>query len=257
MKQVSANDATFYYAEGDNTYAHGTFAWFYDGTTTAAKDFARDDLLRHVASRLHVSDILTQKLTPVPLHLDFPYWVTDPEFNLANHIHEVSLAGPGSWHQFTEAYSRVHSTPLPMDRPLWEIHLIRGLNDVDWLPAGAFALLAKFHHVAIDGATGMSIISGLHDLTAKPTAKSSASRKPNKATSAPGWSDMLTRSIVNNIRGPLKLARLAGQVAGDLPKLLPNIRLQNVMDIGKAPATLFNQPISDRARVRPAAVSRQ
>ena len=71
MEQITPHDATFYYAESDKTFAHGTFAWFYDGKLPDGKTFGFKDLQRHVSSRLHVSKILTRKLVPVPLHLDF------------------------------------------------------------------------------------------------------------------------------------------------------------------------------------------
>ena len=36
-----------------------------------------------------------RRLMPVPLGLDHPRWVDDPEFDLANHLHRVGPPGPG------------------------------------------------------------------------------------------------------------------------------------------------------------------
>ena len=34
-----------------------------------------------------------RRLVPVPLGLDHPRWVDDPDFDLANHLHRVALPG--------------------------------------------------------------------------------------------------------------------------------------------------------------------
>ena len=243
MHQITPQDALFYFAESDKTFAHGTFAWFYDGRRPNGKKFTYKDLRSHVSSRLHVSSVLTQKLLTVPLHLDYPYWVTDEEFDVEDHLHHVRLSRPGTWQQFAEELSSIHSQPLKMDKPLWDITLVTGLDQVTWLPKGAFALVGKFHHVAIDGATGMNILSGLHDLTAKQSIPSGAPPDLLGQGEAPGLVNMLTRAVANNIRRPLNLARLAGELVLDLPKILPFVRLSEAADIGKTPKTLFNQDV--------------
>jgi len=245
MRQITPADATFYYVEGDNTYAHGTFTWFYDGALPDGGQFDFKDLVRHLQARLHVSNILTQKLVPVPLHLDYPYWVDDPDFDFDYHVRHIKLKKPGNWAQFQDELSAIHSVPLSMDRPMWEIHCVTGLDDVDWLPKGAFALIAKFHHVAIDGATGMSIISGLHDTAPTITSRDEQPRSTDVGDEEPGLGHMLLRAAVNNIRQPLNLVKLAGGLIRDLPKVLPHVRLSDVPDLGKAPDTPFNRSVSD------------
>jgi hypothetical protein len=42
--------------------------------------------------------------------------------------------------------------------------LIDGLDDVEGLPPGSFALMWKTHHAAIDGASGVEILNVVHDL---------------------------------------------------------------------------------------------
>jgi len=243
MEQITPHDATFYYAESDKTFAHGTFAWFYDGKLPDGKNFGFKDLQRHVSSRLHVSKILTRKLVPVPLHLDYPYWVTDEEFDVDDHLHHVKLPKSGTWQQFTEVLSDIHSQPLDMDKPLWDITLVTGLNKVDWLPKGAFALIAKFHHVAIDGATGMNIISGLHDLKAERSSSVDVADCEVDKIEAPDLAGMLGRALANSVRKPLDFVRVAAGFVGDLPKALPFVRLSELADMGKTPGTLFNQDV--------------
>lgn len=243
MQQITPQDGIWYYAEGDKTFAHGTFVWFYDGKGSKGKKISYEELLKYVGSRLNIAGIFTRKVVPVPLHLDYPYWVTDDDFEIENHVHHEELAQPGTWQQFTRLLSEIHSVPLDMDRPLWDMTLVTGLDKIDWLPKGAFALVGKFHHVAIDGATGMNIMSGLHDKTARRSSSRSAAAAVAERNDAPGIVSMLSRAVVNNIRRPVGLLRVAGGFLRDIPKVLPFVRLSDMGDAGKTPKTLFNQDV--------------
>jgi diacylglycerol O-acyltransferase / wax synthase len=77
----------------------------------------------------------------------------------------MALPKPGDWRQFCILLARLHSRPLDLSRPPWEAYIIEGLDNINGLPAGRFALHMKMHHSAIDGATGNQMIEALHDLT--------------------------------------------------------------------------------------------
>ena len=68
--------------------------------------------------------------------------------------------------------ARLHSRGLDLNRPLWEVYVIEGLDNVEGVPPGSFALLQKTHHAAVDGVSGMEIMSALNDLSPRrrPTA---------------------------------------------------------------------------------------
>jgi WS/DGAT/MGAT family acyltransferase len=76
-----------------------------------------------------------------------PEWVEDENFDLDYHLRRSRLPRPGSRRQLMELVSRLHSVLLDRQRPLWEIHLIEGLDD------GCFAVYVKIHHSYCDGAT--------------------------------------------------------------------------------------------------------
>ena len=93
----------------------------------------------------------------VPLGLDHPYWIEDPNFDLEYHVRHIALPKPGDWRQLCIQVARLHSRPLDRSRPLWEMYVIEGLDSVDGLPKGSFAIMTKIHHAAVDGVTLLEI----------------------------------------------------------------------------------------------------
>ncbi|WP_026453422.1 wax ester/triacylglycerol synthase domain-containing protein, partial [Saccharomonospora iraqiensis] len=90
-------------------------------------------------------------------------WAEDPELNLDYHFRHSALPGPGRVRELLELTSRLHSTPLDRHRPLWEIHLIEGLED------GRFALYSKIHHALMDGVSALRHLRGV--LSDDPSAR--------------------------------------------------------------------------------------
>ncbi len=73
-----------------------------------------------------------------------PFWENDPDFDLMNHLHEITLPHPAHRGALRDAVSRLISTPLDMERPLWEMHLIHGFE-------GGSVLVERTHHCIADG----------------------------------------------------------------------------------------------------------
>ena len=82
------------------------------------------------------------------------YWEHDPDIDLNYHVHHSALPQPGRYRELFSLVSRLHSRPLDRSRPLWEAHLIEGLQDRQ------FAIYTKVHHAAIDGVSGAQLTEG-------------------------------------------------------------------------------------------------
>jgi WS/DGAT/MGAT family acyltransferase len=89
-----------------------------------------------------------------------PMWEIDTRIDLDYHFRHSALPQPGGERELGVLVSRLHSHPLDMRRPLWEIHLIEGLTD------DRFAIYAKVHHSVIDGVGGMRMAT--HALSDTP-----------------------------------------------------------------------------------------
>ena len=86
---------------------------------------------------------LRRKLVRLPFDLDRPYWIDDPDFDLEFHVRHLALPRPGDWRQFRTQVARLHSRPIDLARPPWELTVIEGLDSVQEFPPGCFAMVLK------------------------------------------------------------------------------------------------------------------
>ncbi len=241
MDQLDARDAGFLYAETGTANANVSLIQIYDQTTAPGGRIRFKSILAHVAGRLHLAPRLRQRLLRVPLELDHPYWVEDEHFDLEYHVRHIALPRPGDWRQFCIQASRIHARALDLQRPLWEIYVIEGLDGLLNLPSGSFALLVKMHHAAIDLEHSNALLELLHDTTPIPRAAPPA--QPWFPDAPPGPFSMLARGLVRTLTSPFRLAgpmaRVARRVAPAARALLAEWRAA-----GPMPVTRFNAVVS-------------
>src|SRR3954469_21996444 len=157
MQQLTSLDAQFLAVESATTYGHVGGLAVYDPASAPGGTLGVKDICRLVAERLPLLPPLRRRLVSVPLGLDHPYWIEDPDFDLDFHIRESAVPPPGDDRQLAETVSRIFSRPLDRGRPLWELYVIQGLAE------GGVALLTKIHHSVVDGVSGNEIQSVLLD----------------------------------------------------------------------------------------------
>ncbi|WP_063040566.1 wax ester/triacylglycerol synthase family O-acyltransferase [Nocardia pseudovaccinii] len=109
------------------------------------------------------------------------------------HLHHHALSGPGGEHKLAQLISRLHSDRLDPRRPMWEVHVIDGLDD------NRFAIYLKAHHALINGVDAVRLFgrSLATDADAPITAPvwATVRRSPTKATAGrrrPSRVDILT-----------------------------------------------------------------
>ena len=84
--------------------------------------------------------------------MGLPHWVTDRDLDTHYHVRHSALPKPGRYREMFSLVSRLHSTRLHRDRPLWEAHIIEGVEE------DRFALYVKTHHSMIDGVGAMRLL---------------------------------------------------------------------------------------------------
>jgi hypothetical protein len=126
---------------------------------TAPEGYSVEIVRQHVVQRLPQIPLLRRKLVQVPLGLDHPRWVDDPDFDLDNHVHRIRLVDDSGRFGLSDLTAEIMSNSLSPGQPPWELHVVEGLDQ------GRVAVIAKMHHSAIDGVSGTRIMAQLLDVT--------------------------------------------------------------------------------------------
>lgn len=115
-----------------------------------------------------------------------PTWKTAYKIDLDYHLRHSALPKPGGERELGVLISRLHSHPMDFNRPLWEAHVIEGLEN------GRFALYMKMHHSLVDGVGGMRMLQKMmspdpaNSVLPPPWAIGRGSGRPSPAPRAKG-----------------------------------------------------------------------
>jgi diacylglycerol O-acyltransferase len=113
------------------------------------------------------------------------WWQDDAAFDLDRHVHRVKLSAGGGKPALEALVSRLASTPLDFERPLWEFHLVD-----EYL--GGSAVVVRIHHCYADGIALIQVMLSLtHDTAAGSLAHPSARRAPRREAPLDLWDQLL------------------------------------------------------------------
>jgi diacylglycerol O-acyltransferase len=169
-------------------------------------------------------------------------WADDEDLDLEHHIRHSALPRPGRVRELLALTSRLHGTLLDRHRPLWETHLIEGLED------GRFAVYGKVHHALLDGVSALRLT------------ERSLSRDPDaRGVPLPYQRSAVHRERVagddggNPLLGALNTgAHAVGDLVGLTPRLaslaFDVLRNQAATLSGQAPRSMLNVPITGSRR---------
>lgn len=163
-KKIPALDAAFLHMEGYDTPMHVAGLQIFSLPPGAGAEYLRGLVAefkapRELASpwnlRLMRTSALASRLSPA--------WETDHDVDLDYHVRHTALPRPGGERELGILVSRLHSHRLDRRRPLWECHVIEGLE------GDRFALYTKMHHALVDGVTAMRLV--MQRLSLQPQAR--------------------------------------------------------------------------------------
>ena len=255
MQQLSGLDAAFLALETANSTGHVGGVSVLDARDLA-EPLTLARLTELVEQRLPAAPaVLRRKLLHVPLDVDQPFWIDDPDFDIEYHIRELALPRPGSDAQLTEQVARLHARPLDRSRPLWEIYLITGLA------RRRIAVYTKIHHAAIDGVSGAELLTLLLDLS--PAGRDIPPAEPFRPHRPPSLARMTALAATRLAWRPVQTVRLAGGLVRVLPAIGPALSplIGGMLGLdrgdggvlsgvaGRPPGTPFNRPITPHRRV--------
>ncbi|MGB1557726.1 MAG: WS/DGAT/MGAT family O-acyltransferase, partial [Oceanococcaceae bacterium] len=208
---------------------------------------APPDTLHRIAEEFRQGTLVKR---PFNQRLQSPYsrtgnfaWIEDTDFDLDYHFRHSSLPQPGRVRELLALISRLHSALLDRHRPLWETHLIEGLE------GNRFAVYTKIHHSVVDGVAAMKL------------AMNSFSEDAKALDLPPPWAEHRDHLTVNRqLRGGGTLAPGLGMIrnqAATIPAVVRAFRDQyrqsrrseHEVVPYQAPQSLLNKAITGSRRV--------
>ncbi len=241
MSKLSFQDAFFLRAESATSLGHVAALMVFSRPGDAGdKYYAR--LARKLGRLNALFPAFGRKLAN-PRSTRNPSWVTADDYRPADHVFHYALPNPGSMDQLLNLVSHAHEQLLDRGRPLWQVHLIEGLE------GDKFAVYIKVHHAVVDGVGGLRMIRQMfsedpdcRELGAAP--KTSASKSHGRASlgrALAGSLDVLRRQSralpeVVSLFAKLGWANLLGSKDSPLPPFV-------------APRSLVNNEVDARRRV--------
>ncbi|MCP4434091.1 MAG: wax ester/triacylglycerol synthase family O-acyltransferase [Actinomycetia bacterium] len=209
-ERLTAADSWFLYLEGPNQHLHVTGLMLLD-PSSSPDELTFEKFRHYLLARLDHLPPLRQRLVEVPLGIDHPAVVEDPDLDVDDHLVHRSFDGQPE-HHFRTFLDEFCSTPLDRSKPLWEMAWADGLAD------GGTALVAKLHHTMIDGITGVGIMADLLDLTADAPAERGEATKPapSQPLGVPTTTETVLEAAADRISDPMRPLRAARRTGSSI-----------------------------------------
>jgi diacylglycerol O-acyltransferase len=239
----------FMFAESRNTPMHVGGLQLFDLPEGAGPGWLRD----YYESAIAVEEV-------APIYLKRPHrslrtggawvWKQDEQFDLEHHVRHSALPAPGRVRELLELCGRLHGTRLALERPLWEIHFIEGLND------GRAAIYSKLHHALVDGVSAMRLLqaSMSTDPDARDTpppwaVRDTAQKVEREQQEQAELAEQLMRLPAGVYRSAMAIsAEAAGLPVALLKTLNRGLRDETAPLSLHAPRTILNQKITGARR---------
>lgn len=238
MELISPIDSMFLLGESREHPMHVAGLQLFEPPADAGPDYTRE-LYAQTAAHDDVSPTFRKHPAELLGGIANLTWAFDRDLDLEYHLRRSALPAPGRVRELLELTSRLHGSLLDRHRPLWESHLVEGLND------GRFAVYTKIHHALLDGVSAMRVMR--RSMSTEP-----ADREIRVPWEANGGGSS-SRNIVKRAASPIaELMQAAGSVAALGPSTY-NLARRGLMEqqltlpFG-APKTMLNVPIGGARR---------
>jgi WS/DGAT/MGAT family acyltransferase len=169
-------------------------------------------LYAYTEARLDYWPRLRQRVVEVPLNLDCPSWIDDPDFYLGHHLRIRALTAHHDYAALLALARRFIARPLDRRRPLWDVTFVEGLEGVRGLGPGSFAIITRVHLAMAKDTVDRD--SRIRLTTSKPTADlPPAPARLWQPEPLPTDAQLLARAWGRAISRPVDLAHLIGRGA--------------------------------------------
>ncbi|MFZ2290080.1 MAG: wax ester/triacylglycerol synthase family O-acyltransferase [Halopseudomonas yangmingensis] len=242
MKQLSPMDSHFYYFETPDQPMMIGSLWLCDQSTAPGGMVRHKEILQYIEDRLNRTSYFRRRLEQAPFGLDDPYWLDDPNFDLEYHVRHVGLPQPCDWRQLCIFTARTMSRSVDMRRAPWEVYIIEGLNNVEGVPPGSFAVLIRFHHAYVDGKASLELSEALMETTANH--EYGRQDQVVVAERAPSRLEMWARTTPRMLGQSLRSMKAGVTFSRKSIELFKRLRTDAMPEQKRVPRSIFNTDVS-------------
>jgi diacylglycerol O-acyltransferase / wax synthase len=232
MKTLKPLDAAWLYVDTVDTPMQVACMAIFSLPEGAPGDFLQG-LFEHLRAVPSFARPFNLKLASPKLKSVMPAWVEAEHIDLDYHLRHSALPKPGGERELGVLISRLHSHPMDFNRPLWEAHVIEGLEH------NRFALYMKMHHSLVDGVGGMRMLQRM--LTPDPNARS---QPPPWAVGCGAGREREPRSFDAQLRKMMDGARIQFGSAPAVARALGRVVRESVQHSDEQEALPFSGPRS-------------
>lgn len=140
-------------------------------------EIKRADCMAFIESKLPMIPRYRQRVVFPPFDLALPRWEFDPNFDIKNHVQQVTLKH-GTEQEFKALAGKIMSTRLDRERPLWDFTLAR-------MQGGRTGIVIRIHHCMADGVAGVGVINVIMDTAPRPIRRRKLRPEPIKSQKDP------------------------------------------------------------------------
>ncbi len=229
-------DASWMLVESHETPMHVGALMPFSLPEDAGPGFVRE-IMAELRAAADVAPPWNRRLHTPRLKGLLPLWTEVESIDLEHHVHHSALPAPGGERELGQLIARLHSQPLDLTRPPWEVELIEGLE------GGRFALYTKVHHALMDGIGGVKLLIRAMSADRKASLRirpfwtiQPESRPRKRADAPPATVAQIASQLVEAVRGQAgtvpNIARAFGAMVG---------AVRNKEDVLQIP---FDTPVS-------------
>jgi diacylglycerol O-acyltransferase len=151
MALMPITDAVFLIPERREQPMHVGSLQLFQLPDSAGSDWVRD-LYDRLLGSTEIRSLFRRRPVRSLRTLGSWHWALDDDVDLEHHVRHSALPRPGRVRELLALTSRLHGTLLDRQRPLWEMHVIEGLE------GNRFAIYTKIHHALMDGVSAMALL---------------------------------------------------------------------------------------------------
>jgi len=235
MRKLSLLDLGFFVAETEASPKHVAGLLIYKRPPKSTAAFAKN-LYREY---LTFTDVKPPFNRTIQFSLSaMPHWKDAEHVDLGQHIFYHKLdKGQNGQQALYDFVSRLHTPMLDRTRPLWEVHVIDGLED------GRFALYQKMHHAYADGVTmarwtAENMAQSADDLELRPVwTQTHGGHGPRRKKASQEMMQSLWKEVGGTTLRFLGISRLAAMLFLESVKLTKNAIALPFVSSAKTPLT--------------------